>query len=857
MPERPLLIFPEPKRAEKGRRFGGGAKISVPAARRQANRLRPQFQRLQKAMIQQRAILQSSTLGLQPEQVLVMETIGPIQNFISAVKKIEGLEWLGEFEIEDIAPDYGFGDERDPQKHLSGQLFLIMTDQRALQELQSLFNNWRQNPAAKFPWRLTPWKHAFEHLLTIRPWDAQDRIRDTGLIEDWQARIEHHQQIVPFEVELWFRESEIRRQHSETFVRSLVGTLGGEVVQQCVIPEISYHGILGKIPLNKVTEIIGQRDIRLLQFQDIMYLRPVGQCAIHLPEQLDEAEEVGEEITRKLPEGDPIIALFDGLPLVGHRLLDGRLILDDRDDYESNYQARERVHGTAMASLICHGDLNEGGGPISRRVYARPILQPNRSFHGHSVEQIPEGVLPVDLIHRGMRRLFEGEGGEPPAAPSVRVINLSVGDRARPFDRGISSWARLLDWLSWKYNVLFVVSAGNHAQDIELGVQRANFRNLSGHQREKAVIEAIAADTRHRRLLSPAESFNGITLGASHADRSIPATSANQIDPFTRQGIPSTISAHGPGYRRSIKPEIFLPGGRQFLAEKMGDTHSRATLQTTDFVRPPGLRVAAPGLSGELNRTWHARGTSNAAALASRGAAFLFDVITDLRSQHGANLPEEYDTVLLKAMLVHGADWGDARDLYESILRNPQNSRIFKEYVGRFLGFGMANVAKVMACTDQRVTVLGFGELEDGEAHEFMFPLPPSLSAVTDKRRLIITLAWLSPINCVRQNYRIAHLWFDPKNNLAPDRVDADYQAVTRGTVQHEVLEGAEAVDFQDGEMIAIRVNCRADAGDIPRPIKYGLAITLEVAEGVAIPIYEEVRERLRIRIPVTGGRSS
>jgi hypothetical protein len=856
MPERPLLIFPEPKRAEKGRRFGGGAKIRVPESRMQANRLRPQFQRLQEAMSQQRAILQNSTLGLQPEQALVLETIGPIKNFINAVKKIEGLEWLGEFEIEDIAPDYGFEDERDPQKKLSGQLFLIMTDQRALQELQNLFRSWQRNSKLRFPRGLAPLKNAFIHLGKIRPWDTQDRIRDTGLFEDWKARLECRHQIVPFEAELWFRESPDRQRKSEVYLRNLISDLGGEVVQQCVVPEIAYHGVLGRIPIDKVTEVIEQRDVRLLQFQDIMYLRPVGQCAIRLLDQMGEAEEAEEEITRELPQGDPIIALFDGLPLDRHGLLAGRLILDDPEDYESNYQARERVHGTAMASLICHGDLNEGGGPISRRVYARPILQPNRSFQGGSVEQIPEGVLPVDLIHRAVRRLFEGEGGEPPAAPNVRVINLSVCDRARPFDRGISSWARLLDWLSWKYNVLFVVSAGNHAQDIELAVQRANFRNLSGQQKEKAVIEAIAADTRHRRLLSPAESFNGITLGASHVDRSNPPTPGNQIDPFTRQGIPSTISAHGPGYRRSIKPEIFLPGGRQFLAEKLGTTHSRATLQAADFVHPPGQRVAAPGLPGELNRTWHTRGTSNAAALASRWASFLFGVITDLRSRHGANLPQEYDTVLLKAMLVHGADWGEARNLYASILRNPQNSRTFREYVGRFLGFGMANVAKVMACTDQRVTVLGFGELEDGQAHEFMFPLPPSLSAVNDKRRLTISLAWLSPVNCGRQNYRIAHLWFDPKNVLAPDRVDADSRATTRGTVQHEVLEGAEAVDFQDGEIIAIRVNCRADAGDIPRPIRYGLALTLEVTEGIAIPIYEEVRERLRIRIPVTGGRS-
>lgn len=138
-----------------------------------------------------------------------------------------------------------------------------------------------------------------------------------------------------------------------------------------------------------------------------------------------------------------------------------------------------------------------------------------------------------------------------------------------------------------------------------------------------------------------------------------------------------------------------------------------------------------------------------------------------------------------------------------------------------------------------------------GEGQEFLLPLPPSLSAVTDRRRLTVTLAWLTPVSSTRQNYRIAHLWFNPTNILATGRICADSRAVQRGTVQHEVLESARAVDFQDGHAIAIKVNCRADAGDIPEPIRYGLAVTLEVAEGVDVPVYEEVRDRLRIRVPI------
>jgi hypothetical protein len=186
-----------------------------------------------------------------------------------------------------------------------------------------------------------------------------------------------------------------------------------------------------------------------------------------------------------------------------------------------------------MASLICHGDLEEGGEPCNRPVYVRPILQPRRDFDGRMrVEKIPEGILPIDLVHRAVRRLYEAEGDEPPAVPSVHVINLSVlSDRSRPFDRAMSSWARLLDWLSWKYNALFMVSAGNHTRDIELRVPRSDLRNLLSEDRERAVIEAIVADTRHHRLLSPAETLNGLTLGAAHSDVSTPSKNPTLIDP--------------------------------------------------------------------------------------------------------------------------------------------------------------------------------------------------------------------------------------------------------------------------------------------------------------------------------------
>ena len=863
--EYPLLIFPDPIRASRSKRGGGSERVKLPDAGRQAERIVPQFQRLNTAMEQRRAVLQANPLGIQPELALVLEAVGSVQNLVDAVNQVAGLEWLGEMTLSDIPPDDDFQYERRSQRQMNGQLFLTMSDQRALAELQRLFDFWGEQPNADFSTGLAPLKQVFAHLRTIRPWSAEDRLRDTGVLDAWQIDIDNNFEVVSFEAELWYRNGVDKRQQAEVQIRSVIEALEGEVVQQCVIQEIEYHALLGRIPVARASEIIAQTEVMLLQCDEMMYLRPVGQCAVPAWQD-DSPEQVVNGAPQSTLLGEPVVALFDGLPLAGHQMLQTWVEIDDPDVYEDAYQAQERRHGTGMASLICHGDLDGQVESLSRKLYVRPILKPRRSFGGQFEENVPDDVLLLDLVHRAVRRLYEAGGDEAAVAPSIRIINLSVCDPRRPLENSVSSLARLLDWLSYRYNVLFIVSAGNRLRDLELDVPRDELGNLSEKGRLEAVLKALATDTRHRRLLSPAETVNGITVGADHADESTPFANPDLIDPFQRTPsaghhdslkLPSTISAHGPGYQRSIKPEITLPGGRQFLKEPLVNSEPNAMLEVSGFSRPPGQLVATPGPQGQLNRTYHTRGTSNAAALASRGASLLYDLIAQLRSRYGANIPPEYDTVLIKALLVHGADWSGNGSLYESVLKNEQNRRTFKDYVARFLGYGSADIGKASSCSEHRVSVLGFGSLSDGSGTEFSLPLPPSLSARTDKRRLTITLGWISPITSSSQAYRVAQLWFDPKNSIAPNRMYADHRAVQRGTVQHEILEGDKAAVFQDGDSIRLKVSCRATVGRIISPVRFGLVVTLEVAEGIDIPIYQEVRDRLLVPVPIVAGSAS
>ena len=190
----------------------------------------------------------------------------------------------------------------------------------------------------------------------------------------------------------------------------------------------------------------------------------------------------------------------------------------------------------------------------------------------------------------------------------------------------------------------------------------------------------------------------------------------------------------------------------------------------------------------------------------------------------------------------------------EAALRKGSNDPKVKTRIASFLGYGIADLDRALECTKQRTTLIGCDSIREDEGHEYSIPLPPSLSGRTDWRRLTVTLAWLTPINPQHHKYRQAHLWFDPhRTPLRATRRQAGWQAVRRGTIQHEVLDGEDACVISEGDCLKLTVNCRPDAGHIKDAVPYAIALSLEVAENVDVAIYEEVRVRLRPRIKPPG----
>ena len=811
MAQLPLIIFPKPKQIPppKGTPFPP-SKPHFPNKNTQITRLSPQFDSLA-----DKGILGDSIAGAEPEMVLVIETVGRIDKFQAAISSTPGLEWLAEWD-EEFDSDSDFYNTNSKglrvDKPVEGRLFLSMSNQQGLNELLSLWNSWQNNQ--ELPFGKGKWKEVFEQITTIRRWGIQEQFIETGMLEIWQEDLEcSSEDVINFQIEFFYRKDRTRRTQNENSIKVVIEEFSGSLISPFIdYNEIGFHAVKASLSKKSIQLLVdkinnNELDVDLLKLPNIMFFRPTGQALTSSPEETQEIEIAPENPV----DGVPIVAILDGVPFSQHDWLRNRLLVDDVDQLEAEYQRGDRKHGTAMASLVVHGELDAQELPLTRPVYFRPILQPDPQTRDRE-EHVPDEVFYEDRIERAVRRMFEGEGAVPAQAPNVKIINLSFGDPSRLFIHSPSPCAKLLDWLSWKYKVLFCVSTGNFSENIDLGFTEDEFKLLTDNEKVKLTLQAISNTSHGRRLISPAESINSITVGASHQDSSTITNMARRVDILaTQQILPSPVNRLGHGFRRSMKPEILMAGGRQlFNPPPVGKSFK---LSLGSF--PPGQKVASESREGERSASSYTCGTSNATALASRAAAKIYEVIENIKNANPDVIQDEQVAVLIKALLVHGASREHADTELQNHLKTTANSRQFKGFSSKFIGYGYPNIDKVLACTEQRATVIGCGFIRERQVHEYRFPLPPSLANSNLWRRLTITLAWFTPINSNHRYLRKAKLFFEPpkkSDELQLERKESDHNQVQRGTIQHEILESKKVSDYQDGDELVIPVQCNADA---------------------------------------------
>lgn len=832
-PTKPLLrLVPQ---ADQPRQLGRAAFSPSPAVfsrQRQTSTFGPKFTRLAEVLARgdDAMTLRADPTGLAPERLLVFEVRGSISAFAAAVQNVAGLELIDEEELE--------SDEGDTQPYA----YLLVPDVTALRNLESLWRRWQNGELQRGE---TPWANVFDLLRDLRPWGPVDRV-DSSDASFLAAAVDGlgANDLVRLEVELVYRQREDVANAQETNVRGAIVDRGGAVISRARITDIGYHALLVDVPSWAVGEIVNRRLDGIAGLEPVLHIRPQSEPTSIEVADVDD-EDLGAEAPGQL--GEPILALLDGVPIAAHRLLADYIDLDDPFNLEPGALVANRSHGTAMASLIIHGDRNQPGASLPRRIHVVPVMGNNDRF--------PSDRLVVDLIYLAVQRLRE-------ARPGVVIVNLSLGNRFRPFHGKLSPWARLLDRLANRFGLLFIVSAGNATEDLGMPAFATSheYEEANADQRAAAMIEALQARIGERRMISPAETVNGITVGAYNRDSVSPADRALArvlVDPYPSHEAANPSSSLGPGFARSVKPDILMPGAREHMQVVRNHTH--IDVRPARASRGAGLKVAAPPAGGRENLDGYTNGTSAAAALASRVCHQIHDALEANYGNAFLALSTIERAVLLKALLVHPARWPrGVADLIKATVgpwgRGQASKQ--KDNIRRFIGFGSVDATEAVACAADRATFFATGSLRRDRSVTVQVPVPVAIGGKARPHSLSATLAWFTPVAPGRKSYRTCRLKILKPASLGDLGVDGhgwqpDENQTNRGTVFSRCWEGDHAPAVTPSMSVPLIVQRDPDQGAmIDEPVVFGIAVTITMPGEVAL--YDELYARVTPPIQAT-----
>ncbi|WNF36605.1 S8 family peptidase [Bacillaceae bacterium IKA-2] len=236
--------------------------------------------------------------------------------------------------------------------------------------------------------------------------------------------------------------------------------------------------------------------------------------------------------------------------------------------------------------------------------------------------------------------------------PEIKIWNMSLGSNAEIKYGEFSEFGTALDNIQDENDVLIIKSAGN-CQGF-----------LDGKPISKI---AIGAD-----------SVRSLTVGSiAHKEDSGDLSIINHRSPFSRIG---------PGPANIIKPELVHYGGNAKVVKGKLITNGVKSLAVNGALKP------------------------------AVGTSFSTPRVTAIAADLSHKLKEEFDSVLIKALLLHSAKYPENVDL-------PINEKINQ------LGFGVPSKADDILFNDQHeITLVLRDTLNKGEFVEIMdFPFPTSL----------------------------------------------------------------------------------------------------------------------------------
>lgn len=397
---------------------------------------------------------------------------------------------------------------------------------------------------------------------------------------------------------------------------------------------------------------------------------------------------------------------IDKLPIIGiidsgvrHISAYEGLIVGESSICPGSYQIK-LDHATYVASLIIYGMQN---------ILEDEIIPQARIY---SIQAIREDNDKVSLLR------LQKEITQSHEKYGIRIYNISMSSLlSKDINADISDYARMLDYLAYTYDILFIISTGN-------------FDDITEDYPYQFYNPADPDYTQNTNLGEPADCMNGITVGAianclrntkvtdMTPDKNIPAYySKKGFRDYTVKVNNAFLRTHQINWNLS-KPDIVMPGGDCCVKEN-------------------GLIVFG---SEHYNYVEHVTGTSFATPLASNLAAQILCLYPSIRMQQlkALIINSARNTLLIKRL-----DFQNIVDRRKDNLKsephyNSQlNSLSFEKLQKMIEGYGIPEITNCLYSQENEVTYVVSGRIPHNTFNVHHFKLPPSLKMLKTRGKIL------------------------------------------------------------------------------------------------------------------------
>jgi hypothetical protein len=413
-----------------------------------------------------------------------------------------------------------------------------------------------------------------------------------------------------------------------------------------------------------------------------------------------------------------------------------------------------------------------------------------------------------------------------------KLFNLSITSSTQYRIKHMSSWAAIIDKLTYENDILFLISAGNISfGDIQVFIK--NGKEYPEYLEEKFC-----------RLANPSQSLFGLSVGSLNI-------SAFEDENWISLGDENDVSAFsriGTGIWDTIKPDVVEYGGGLVISKNGGTRINQNSVTSPELLRSTFHGGSALGKDSV--------GTSYATPKVAHISAILKQIY-----------PEE-GTNLIRAFIVQGAR------MPKDYFNNPTKTSI------QYFGYGLPSLDRVVRNTDYRVTFYNTGNIKAEEGHLYSLKIPESIRGQGDEFDILmeVTLSFSAQVRRTRQKTKsYLSTWLD----WTSSRLDESFENFSQRILvfENNSSDSGENED-ESSQVIKWKIRERSNWGDVKEinrnnsslqkdwtiirsfelpeelsfairghrgwdknkmEIPYAITVSLEIL-GADIPIYEDLR---------------